>query len=74
MKTVQLIAMLLFLALPGCDAIRAEQKRAPILGATKTQNVLLVTTDGMRWQEVFGGADAGAHEHGARRSGRCRFS
>ncbi len=66
MKTVQSIAMLLFLALPGCDAIRAEQKRAPVLGATKTQNVLLVTTDGMRWQEIFGGADAALMntEHG----------
>jgi hypothetical protein len=25
---------------------------------TKTRNVLLVTIDGLRWQEVFGGADA----------------
>ncbi|MEJ1241492.1 alkaline phosphatase family protein [Chryseolinea sp. T2] len=25
---------------------------------TKTQNVILVTLDGMRWQEVFGGADS----------------
>src|SRR4051812_46524166 len=24
---------------------------------TKTKNVLLVTIDGLRWQEVFGGAD-----------------
>src|SRR5207249_817538 len=23
----------------------------------KTRNILLVTTDGLRWQEVFGGAD-----------------
>src|SRR3954468_16335831 len=26
--------------------------------AIKTENVILVTTDGLRWQEVFGGADA----------------
>ena len=26
--------------------------------ATKTENVILVTADGLRWQEVFGGADA----------------
>jgi hypothetical protein len=25
--------------------------------ATKTKNVILVTTDGLRWQEVFGGAE-----------------
>ncbi len=25
---------------------------------TKTENVILVTADGLRWQEVFGGADA----------------
>jgi len=27
------------------------------LGAQKTENVILVTFDGLRWQEVFGGAD-----------------
>ena len=27
-------------------------------GALKTRNILLVTTDGLRWQEVFGGADS----------------
>jgi hypothetical protein len=27
-------------------------------GATKTRNVILVTIDGLRWQEVFRGADA----------------
>ena len=26
--------------------------------STQTKNVILVTTDGLRWQEVFGGADA----------------
>ena len=25
---------------------------------TRTQNVILVMTDGFRWQEMFGGADA----------------
>lgn len=30
---------------------------APVL-AQKTKNVLLVTLDGVRWQDVFGGADA----------------
>jgi len=27
--------------------------------AHKTENVIVVMIDGMRWQEVFGGADAG---------------
>ena len=26
-----------------------------VKGATKTRNLLLVMTDGLRWQEVFGG-------------------
>jgi len=26
--------------------------------ATKTENLILITLDGMRWQEVFGGAEA----------------
>ena len=29
-----------------------------VKGATKTHNLLLVMTDGLRWQEVFGGADS----------------
>ncbi len=27
-------------------------------GQKKTENVILITLDGMRWQEVFGGADS----------------
>jgi Metalloenzyme superfamily len=50
--------MLLILALPGCDTRQAEPKKSPIVEKLKTQNVLLVTTDGLRWQEVFGGADS----------------
>jgi len=53
MNTVQSIAMLLLLALPGCNPSQDDPKGPPILGKTKTQNVLLVTTDGMRWQEIF---------------------
>ncbi len=30
-----------------------------VKGATKTRNLLLVMTDGLRWQEVFSGADSG---------------
>src|ERR1700681_2309768 len=58
MNTVQSIAMLLLFALPGCAHSQAQPKGPPILAKTRTQNVLLVTTDGMRWQEVFGGADS----------------
>ena len=29
-----------------------------VKGATKTRNLLLVMTDGLRWQEVFAGADS----------------
>ena len=39
---------------------------AVIAAETKTRNVLLVTIDGLRWQEVFGGADESLlnKEHG----------
>ena len=30
----------------------------PITAQLKTENIVIVTLDGMRWQEVFGGADA----------------
>ena len=35
---------------PCRDGLRAQQ-------TTKTRNVILVTIDGMRWQEIFNGAD-----------------
>src|SRR5690349_3743969 len=30
----------------------------PVLAAPRTKNVIVVMTDGLRWQEVFQGADA----------------
>ena len=30
----------------------------PVAAQLKTENIVIVTLDGMRWQEVFGGADA----------------
>jgi hypothetical protein len=33
-----------------CDSSSAQK--------TKTENVILITLDGMRWQEIFGGADS----------------
>lgn len=58
-KAARSLAMLLIVALPGCSSgfSQAEPKGPPVLATTRTQNVLLVTTDGLRWQEVFGGAD-----------------
>ena len=32
--------------------------QTPATADTRTQNVILVVTDGLRWQEVFGGADS----------------
>ena len=46
------------IAVAGCGSSPAEPAHYPTLGPTRTRNVLLVTTDGLRWQEVFGGVDA----------------
>ena len=45
-------------------------------GAHKTENVILVTYDGLRWQEVFEGADASlfTKEHAAARKAYGRDS
>ena len=31
---------------------------SPVLSQNTTENIVIVTLDGMRWQEVFGGADS----------------
>ena len=50
-----LIAVLLLLFVHKANAQVVESRRnAPL----RTRNVLLVTIDGLRWQEVFGGTDA----------------
>src|SRR4029079_12375203 len=50
------IGFLVFLcsALPNRDRSAA---RAADAALRKTQNVMLITYDGLRWQEVFGGCD-----------------
>lgn len=48
----------LLILFPLAVAIVADQPSAPAAPAPAVQNVLLVTYDGLRWQEVFGGADA----------------
>ena len=50
-----LIFCLLSLFLDTSESQLVETKRNSPL---RTQNVLLVTIDGLRWQEVFGGTDA----------------
>jgi hypothetical protein len=43
----------------ACAVLIASAASSPAAApARRTQNVILITTDGLRWQEVFGGADA----------------
>ncbi len=49
-----LLLQCISIALPVADAQRAPRRQSP--GAA--QNVVLVMTDGFRWQEMFRGADA----------------
>ena len=46
--------VLLFVAIAMCAAQLPAQARASV---TRTRHVILVMTDGFRWQEVFGGAE-----------------
>ncbi|HKS38289.1 MAG TPA: alkaline phosphatase family protein [Verrucomicrobiae bacterium] len=47
-------------------AVLAPVCRAEASAQLKTRNVILITTDGLRWEEVFGGAEAALmnQEHG----------
>jgi len=47
-----LISLIMLLLLAGCGA---SPKNAPPTGTI--ENLILITTDGLRWQEVFGGLD-----------------
>ena len=53
---------LIWLGFLALSALGAEAR-----AVLKTRNVILVTLDGMRWQEVFGGAEAAliSKEHGS---------
>jgi hypothetical protein len=51
------IAPLLTLLLVTGYATPAPAGRTPPAAAVKTQNVVLIVSDGLRWQEVFQGAD-----------------
>ncbi|HEX4758394.1 MAG TPA: hypothetical protein VH308_10440 [Terracidiphilus sp.] len=58
MKSDRLLHKLLSsAAFAVCSAFLGHAGTAQIPAAHKTQNVIVVMMDGMRWQEVFGGAD-----------------
>ena len=66
MKFMRIVFGLVCLGMIAGIAAAGEEKNAPPKVKLKTRNILLVTSDGLRWQEVFGGADAGLFntEHG----------
>ena len=47
--------IVIFIKSLGCAALLLLGVPAALAG--KTQNVVLIVSDGLRWQEVFGGAD-----------------
>jgi hypothetical protein len=57
MKSVQIVSAALILVVSIGAGRAAEPRESAAAVKTKTRNILLVTTDGLRWQEVFGGAD-----------------
>jgi hypothetical protein len=57
MKSLQIAVSALILVVPVGTGRAAEPSESAAAVKTKTRNILLVTTDGLRWQEVFGGAD-----------------
>jgi hypothetical protein len=58
MKHLQFVVGILVLSWISASAAGNEPEQTPAPLKLKTRNILLVTSDGMRWQEVFGGADA----------------
>ncbi len=58
MKLVRTIAGMICLGMLAGATAFGEEPKAQSRPKLKTRNILLVTSDGLRWQEVFGGADA----------------
>jgi hypothetical protein len=56
MRLLRIVAAVLIAAVLAHES-RMAGSPPPGPRSLKTRNVLLVTTDGLRWQEVFGGAD-----------------
>jgi hypothetical protein len=58
MKFTRVVFGIVSLAMISGVAAAGEEKKPQAGSKLKTRNILLVTTDGLRWQEVFGGADS----------------
>ena len=56
MKVLRIVAAILLAATLAREA-RLTGSQPPQPSGLKTRNIILVTTDGLRWQEVFRGAD-----------------
>jgi membrane-anchored protein YejM (alkaline phosphatase superfamily) len=56
MKILRIVVVVLFAAILARGS-RLSGSHHPEQPGLKTRNIILVTTDGLRWQEVFGGAD-----------------
>jgi hypothetical protein len=56
MKILRIVAAVLFAAILARES-RLSGSLPPQEPGLKTRNIILVTTDGLRWQEVFNGAD-----------------
>ena len=58
MKHLQVVVGIMLIGLISGTAAGGEpEQKQPDAVKLKTRNILLVTSDGLRWQEVFGGAD-----------------
>jgi hypothetical protein len=57
MRKIALLIALLVIAIPMASAPAAQPSEHGSVTKTRTRNVVLVTIDGYRWQEVFGGAE-----------------
>ena len=57
MRRLQIVFTALLLFVPIAASRATEPGANQPARKTRTRNILLVTTDGLRWQEVFGGAE-----------------
>jgi hypothetical protein len=57
MRRLHIVFTALLLLVPIAASRATEPGANQSARKTRTRNILLVTTDGLRWQEVFGGAD-----------------
>jgi hypothetical protein len=57
MLKTRLLITFVVLAVPCGSGRGAEARKTDAVATTRTRNIVLVTIDGYRWQELFGGAD-----------------